>query len=147
MKWRNKKKPSNTMTWSVEINIFKLLITGLLKTYFVGIFQEVKKELQQISMLPLTHRWNQFVDVFQRIGKELLQMLLQLTDRITYNYLVRDMLNSTERITYRMKLVFFFSVYSVCKAIGKVINDELTENQKLPTRIFWIGVFCPWSCL
>jgi hypothetical protein len=44
------------MTWSVKINIFKLLITGLLKTYFVGIFQEVKKELQQISILPLTHR-------------------------------------------------------------------------------------------
>jgi hypothetical protein len=50
------------------------------------------------------------------------------------------MLNSTERITYRIKLVFFFSVCSVCKAIGKVINDELTENQKLPTRVFWIGV-------
>jgi hypothetical protein len=69
-------------------------------------------------------------------------MLLQLTDRITYNYLVSDMLNSTERITYRIKLVFFFSVCSVCKAIGKVINDELTENQKLPTRVFLIGIFC-----
>jgi hypothetical protein len=45
MKWRNKKKPSNTMTWSVEINIFKLLMMGLPKTYFVGIFQEVKKRI------------------------------------------------------------------------------------------------------
>ena len=56
-------------------------------------------------------------------------MLLQLTDRITNSYLVGDMLNSTEKITDKMKLVFFFGTYvSYVKLSIKLLMMNLPIN-------------------
>ena len=56
-------------------------------------------------------------------------MLLQLVDKITYNYLVSDMLNSTERITYRMKLVFFLAYVPYVKLSVKLLMMNLPKTR------------------
>jgi hypothetical protein len=66
-------------------------------------------------------------------------MPLQLTKKITYGYPVDDMLNSTKRITDKLKwLIFFWRAWSIYKAIGNFINDELTDRPELVDECFFL---------
>lgn len=57
-------------------------------------------------------------------------------DGITYGSTADDMLHCTERIINRMKRVIFWRTCSVCKAIGKFINDGLINKPEINDEHF-----------
>ena len=66
-------------------------------------------------------------------------MPLQLTDWITYGYPVSDMLNITEGITNELRwviIIIILRAWLVCKAIGKIINNGLTDKPKITDKCF-----------
>jgi hypothetical protein len=65
-------------------------------------------------------------------------MSLQLTDKITYGYPVSDILNISEGITDGLKRINFFRhARPVYKAIGKFINDGLTNKSEITVSKFY----------
>jgi hypothetical protein len=69
-------------------------------------------------------------------------MPLQLTNKITYDSHVGNILNSKERITNGLKrVIVFWCAWSVCKAIIKFLNDELTDRPEFIDDHFFSGFF------
>jgi hypothetical protein len=70
-------------------------------------------------------------------------MPLQLTDKITYGYPVDGMLNSTERITDKLKwLIFFFGAHGpFIKPSVNLLTTNLLTDQKLLTSVFFMDGF------
>jgi len=76
----------------------------------------------------------------QRVGKE----PLQLTDGITYGYLVNDMLNSIERIADGLKRIIFFCPCGLSvKLLVNLLMMDLLIDHNLPTNIFSTDSFHP----
>lgn len=68
-------------------------------------------------------------------------MPLQLTDKITHDYPVGDMLNIIEEITERLKWIFIFG--TAVKPSVNVLMTNLPINYKLQTTIFFMIDFYP----
>jgi len=69
-------------------------------------------------------------------------MPLQLTNKITYDSHVGNILNSKERITNGLKwVIVFWCAWSVCKAIIKFFNDELIDRPEFIDDHFFSGFF------
>jgi len=65
-------------------------------------------------------------------------MSLQLTDGVTYGYLISDILNIIEGITDGLKhVIFFWRACPVYKVIGKFINDELINRPEITISKFY----------
>jgi hypothetical protein len=51
---------------------------------------------------------NKSINILQRVKNKLMQISLQLTDKITYGYPVSNILNNTKKIINKLKRVIFF---------------------------------------
>jgi hypothetical protein len=63
-------------------------------------------------------------------------VICNFTDEITYDSPIGDMLNCTEGIANEIKWYFFLRTCLVCKAIGKFINEGLTDRPEITDKHF-----------